>query len=191
MKKQYSIKELEQEMPLTEGWLRRMEKDGHIKLKSPKVRGQVKRLFDKSDVVNALWLASLRVLGFGPKKLTWYKKTIKRFKSQVSPLLKRHYKEPDDQVFLFSVADICPDGDVDNLDWGKLDSEEYNHLFEDMAVLYKEAFLLSQKARTTRSALEHTEKTLNKFMDDLEEGMGRTISGFALLDMFKGLRKTK
>jgi hypothetical protein len=191
MKQEYSIKEIEQEMPLTEAWLRRMEKDGHLKLKSPKVRGQVKRLFGQGDVFNVLRLASFRILGFGPKQLNWYKETVKRFRKQAYPFLKKLFKEPDDQFYLFHVKDVFPDGETNNIEWHNFNSEPNAPILDSLMALYVEAFDMSIKAKSTRHALENTEKQLNEFMDDIEKGLKRTLPGFALINMLKEHRKNR
>lgn len=189
MKQEYSIKDIEQEMHLTEAWLRRMEKDGHLKLKSPKVRGQVKRLFGKGDVFNVLRLASFRILGFGPKQLKWYKETVIRFRKQAYPFLKKLFKEPDNEFYLFHVKDVFPDGEPENIEWHNFYSEPNAPILEFLLALYVEAFDMSIKAKSTRHALENTEKELNEFMDGIEKGMERTIQGSGVINTLKGIRK--
>lgn len=46
-----TILEIVNEIPYGEGWIRHQEAFGKLKLKSPKVRGQIARLFDEDDVI--------------------------------------------------------------------------------------------------------------------------------------------
>jgi hypothetical protein len=188
--KTYSIRDIEKEMPLTEGWIRKMEKDGHLQLESPKVRGQVRRLFNQGDVVNVLRLASLRTIGFGPKKLNWYKSMVTRIRNRIYPFLKKSSKDPVDQFFVFHARDIFPNGDPKLVDWKELDNEEYCDVFEHIAALYSEALWLNGVAKNTRKSLETIEKQLDIFMDEIEGALCDTVSGVSLLTM-KSFRKTR
>ena len=66
LKNEYTMKELVQETSKSEAWFRKMEGLGHVKFEAPKVRGQVQRLFSQGDYVNALWVAGLSSVGYGP-----------------------------------------------------------------------------------------------------------------------------
>jgi hypothetical protein len=149
----WTMQDIQKEMPLSDTWLRSMEDAGFLKLKSPRVRGQVKRLFPQGDVVNVLWLASLRILGFGPKYLRKYKKAISNFKKIVRNHLKKGYNTPEGQVLLFDTEDLFPNDDLYNIEWDRISPLDK----------------LQLKAQNTRKHLKKVEKNMGIFMNQIEQ----------------------
>ena len=190
MKKQsLTIKELEREIPQGEAWVRKMEREGHLNFKSPKVRGQVVRLFDQGDVVNALYVSALNSVGYGPQKLSWYKETVKRFKDfgAMMGIFKKPSKDPVDQFFVFSTRDVFPDGDAGNIDWEILNAESGHPLLETLQALLVEAYVVRRITRNTRRTLNKVEKNLDEFINGLEEGMSRCMPGNQIVTFTKQL----
>ena len=181
-KTKVTIKELQEAIPYGESWVRKMEREGHLKFKSAKVRGQVVRLFDQGDVVNALYVAALNSVGFGPKRLTWYKETVTRFKQFGAALniFKKPSKDPVDQFFVFSTRDVFPDGDAGNVDWSILGAEPGFPLLDTLQTLLIEAYMVRRVTRNSRKTLKQVEKNLDKFIDGIEEGMHRCTAGSAV-----------
>ena len=171
------IQDIEQEIPQSESWIRKMERLGHLNIKAPKVRGQVKRLFDRSDFANVLHVSAYSSVGYGPQKLDHYKSLVKNFRKYITPFLKKLFKDPDDQFFLFSSRDVFPDGDPENLDWGKLGTEEGNIYLDPLKALHLEAQVLMRVTRNTQKSLEKVEKDLDDFINSIEDGLKRTLSG--------------
>ncbi|HKJ15345.1 hypothetical protein ACFL0B_04825 [Thermodesulfobacteriota bacterium] len=165
----WTMQDIQKEMPLSDTWLRSMEDAGFLKLESPRVRGQVKRLFSQRDVVNVLWLASLRILGYGPKYLRKYKKVINNLKKIVRKHLKKEYNAPADQVFLFDTEDFFPNGDLHNIDWDKINPLDKFRLSDALSNLYEEASWLQLKAQTTQKHLKKVEKNMGIFMNQIEQ----------------------
>ena len=165
----WTMQDIQKEMPLSDTWLRSMEDAGFLKLKSPRVRGQVKRLFPQGDVVNVLWLASLRILGFGPKYLRKYKKAISNLKKIVRNHLKKGYNTPDGQVFLFDTGDLFPNGDLYNIEWDRISPLDKFRLSDELSNLYEEAERLQLKAQNTRKHLKKVEKNIGIFMNQIEQ----------------------
>ena len=95
--------------------------------------------------------------------------------------------------FLFSTRDVFPDGDPDNLDWGKFNTEENEPRLDPLKALHLEAYYLLQVTKNTQKSLEKVEKDLDNFMNSIEEGLKRTLSGQGYLSHFgrKKLAKTK
>jgi hypothetical protein len=184
----YSMKDFEEDTNYSEAYFRKMEQKGYVKFESEKVRGQVKRLFSQDDYNNALHIAALSSIGYGPAKLDGYKKLVKNFKKYIRPFLKKLFKDPDDLFFVFSSRDVFPDGDPDNLDWEKLNIEENERRLDSLKAIYAEALMMQNTTKTRIRVLKHIEKGLNKFITDVENGLGRTMSGQMFLMNIKQLK---
>jgi hypothetical protein len=168
-KNEWTMQDIQEEMPLSDTWLRSMEDAGFLKLKSQRVRGQIKRLFPHEDVVNVLWLASLRVLGFGPKYLRQYKTAITNFKKIVKGNLKKNYNSPEDQLLLFDTEDLFPNGNIDNIEWHRISPLDKFRLSDELSNMYEQAARLQLKAQNTRIHLKKVEENMIIFMNQIEK----------------------
>jgi hypothetical protein len=168
-REEWTMLEIQEEMPLSDTWLRSMEDAGFLKLESPRVRGQVKRLFTQQDIFKVFWLASLRILGFGPKYLINYKKTLNNFKKIVRSHVKKDYNTSENQLFLFGAEDLFPDSDPDNITWDKISPLDKFRLSDELSKLYKEAARLQLMAKKTCQHLKKVETKMELFMNQIEQ----------------------
>ena len=186
---EWSIREIESQMPFTEKWLREQEKEGHLKFTSPKVRGQVMRLFNRQDVVNALRLVGFRMLGFSPRRVKRYKSMIQQWRREGAHLQTKQFKRIpgvyDDQVLLFDLRDLFPDGDVESIDWEELDAEPNWGALEELKAIYAEAYFLRTLARNNKAFLDQVERDTDKFLKGLAKGLKRCLGGFNFLQLMK------
>ena len=182
----WTMQDIQEEMPLSDTWLRSMEDAGFLKLKSQRVRGQIKRLFPYEDVIKVLWLASLRVLGFGPKYLRQYNKAINSFKKIVRSNLKKSYNAPEEQVFLFDTEDLFPNGNIENIEWHKISPLDKFRLSEELSKIYGQAAQLQLKAQNTRIHLKKVEENMITFMKQIEQ-LAETVP---YIEINKALRRS-
>ena len=192
-KEQFSIKEIEAKALVTEKWIRQMEEKGILKFQGPKVRGQVRRLFSRADVVNALWFASLRPLGFSPKQIKKYQKLVDYWRQLARHLFKKPYRLPDNvepgQVLLFDIRDFLPEGKIENVAWEEFDIEGNEKALENLLAVYAEAIYLRRAAAQYQKTLNTVIKQLDEFMDGLDKGLHRTLSAMPIMQMRRELKK--
>ena len=185
-KREHDIGEIAESIGKSEVWIRKMEREGYLKLSSPKVRGgRVRRLFNQGDVVNIFHVAGLASVGFGPERLKGYKRLVTRFREFVQPFLKKLFRDPEDQFFVFHPRDVFPDGDPDNIDWSQFNHEENVDHLSELQELYAQAQALRRVVRGRIKTLKHIELGLDNFIEKTETGLRKTLLGGSFVGYFK------
>jgi hypothetical protein len=167
--RQYTWKEIENELPLTRAWAEKMEVERLLPIKSPKGKGRIERVFDRVDVVNMLWLWAFRAAGFTPEHLRSYRKLVMRFHK----IIRKYQKGVKDRwehapVFLFHIEDFFPQG-IDAVDWNQITPEDLILIkgYLDEALSY-----VIDAKKLIKEYRQRTELTLRS-LDEAEERLGK------------------